>query len=595
MFIDKGLNKILGVLINDIKNKRVYMLFGTGISVGSGNLVANDIKRSILFSLKYDGNKLFEDDIVNVLMKRTKQFEDFLNRIHDDNTLPQDKKLSTFQKLFKILYKGEGPNFNHCIIAQLIKGEYIKRVYTTNFDCHIEEAYKSFTSEILETCILGDSKEFNESAHYIKLHGCISNPKEMGTLLTNVASEENLKRIKPYIEELLIGNEDETALFMGYSFSDVYDIVKIIEEISESRKNEHLKNIFIIAHTEDNYEIYSNCMSFTYKIQTFFTHRVKNIEEYNDSLKDSTPTRKINFNNFDVTILKYNTSEFIRSLGYKFSLNCENKHFETINSKKEIVEWVNNLDDYYKLLISWRFNYEAGQEYLLHTNPDKIKNIMFKALNKALEICDIILNFLDKLKRESSTELKEDTINYLIILNKKHKALTLLSMGKFSKAKSLLINLQLECEVILDERLIWLKLDINASILYLEYYKILTNNYSKNELKEFIKSNEKYYLSLNAEDSTWKNNVVNYKNQYLIGTLKNYANLSEEDDKTYFKRSINFYEKKGRVEYLAFVYMEYAKFLKDKNYKQSYEFNKKAEKLFENLGYVEYSKFCKID
>ena len=56
-------------------------------------------------------------------MERTIQFEDFLNRIHDDVNV--DK--SIFLDLFHILYKGGKPNRNHLLIARLLKEGYIKR------------------------------------------------------------------------------------------------------------------------------------------------------------------------------------------------------------------------------------------------------------------------------------------------------------------------------------------------------------------------------------------------------------------------------------------------------------------------------------
>lgn len=594
---DTCLTDLIDGIVSDIIERKTSIFFGAGISIGSGNLSADAIRNNLLLSLEYDGEKLYEKSVIDSLGNRTKQFEDFLNRIYADVNDPN--KVKIFAELFNILYDSGNPNFNHHLIAYLLDQEYLKKVYTTNFDLHLEKAYEDRTGEELTKWISGE--DIDNSAQYVKLHGCISNVNEIRTLLNRIAKQKNLNEIRPIMERFLVEGEHENVLFLGYSFSDVYDIVKIILEISKERKDEPLKEIYIIAHTIDReeYDIYSN---FLFKSKYEF----KTLNEYNNSLDSSSSTRKIEFDNFKIMILKYDTNSFIQALKNKFGFNINyDAPNNFIKSEIGIKNWADELDDYYRLLIGWRFNYEAGQEYFISLkginkfiNKFKILNkfiykrdVRFKALHKALEYCDIILEV-----NESNKDIKQETKKRREILNKKHKAVTLISLGLFKKARDQLEEILKEVDILTDENWkMWLRLDLNGQILNLEYFKILIGNFSKDKLIKFIKEKEEYYKSLNVDRSIYNNHLVNYRNQYLIATLKNHLKISEKHDEMYFVNSIEFYENDGHVEYLAFVYMEYAKYLHNNNESESYDIMEMSRELFKNLGYEEYLQFCVLE
>jgi len=605
------LDNILSDIITELKEEKVAVLMGTGISKNSGNLTALDITYEILSCFKHEGNFLIEKDVRTVLMERTIQFEDFLNRIYDDVNV--DK--SIFPDLFRILYQGGKPNRNHLLIARMLKEGYLKKVYTTNFDQHLENAYRELSYGELNTCILDPkglepSNDKIRSSQYVKLHGCLSKPGKIATLLTPVASKNNLQVIKAPIEEFLVYGDHKTVLVMGYSFSDAYDIVKVILEINNEHNNESLKKLVIISHENSkNSDIYSN------NIINGCQCELKTIKEYNNyAISLSPPKRKINFDNFKITILRLNTDFFINYLMSKFCFRYSDpqKNGNDKKTKIEIIEWfkeVPEYENYYKYIIAWRFNYEAGQEYSLSKDNRKCffrnfksldgfykKNkIQHKALINALKCCEIVSN---NNKNEIDVERKKQRD----IINETHKAATLISLGEFIKAETLLESLKLKCnEIEIEIWAQWLKLNVNGVRLYLEYYKLLMVNFSYNiedlnVLKKFIENNEKYYEQLKVEDSVYRNHIVNYKNLYLLASLKNHLGLKVNE--TYFTDSIEYYENEGRVEYLAFVYMEYAKFLNSNRKEYSYEdiknYMESAKYLFENLGYKEYLRFCKI-
>lgn len=583
---ERLINEFVSELDNDIINKRVAIFFGAGLSKGSGNLLADEIVSLILFSMKYKKCHLFDQNTISALKGRTIQFEDFLSRLFDDHA--SDDKINRFKALFEIIYGGGEPTIAHQVIAHLIDSKLVTKVYTTNFDCHLEEACKK-NSNKLEIEIVGHSQ--NPSAQLIKLHGCISKPEEIGTLLERVASIENQNKIKPHIEDILSYGEQETVLFMGYSFSDVYDIVKVILEISKSNLKEKnsFKKIYIFAYesNEENFGVYTNSNNDSGKF--------KDLNDYN--LLDNRPTREIKFDSFEIIILRCDTSEFIKQLSNKQGLNLKIKEISELDKiSRDIEIWADSLGTYFNLLIGWRFNYEAGQEYIFSKNENKSK-LIFKSLKNALEYCDIILDNWDKIRIESilNRTNKED-IEVRLILTKKHKALTLISMGEFSKAEISLNNLLIELEAISSDLLkIWLRVDINVNLLYLNYFRILSNNYSE-RITESIKICEDYFKQIDTRESLLYNPLGYHRSRYLIVSLKNrLKNISKKDEKPYFLEAINYYEEHGRVEYLAFVYMEYALFLEKFNDKECYNYMEMAKELFKNLGYTEYLQFCNLN
>lgn len=589
---EKCLNKLFKEIVDEISNKNVAIFFGAGLSINSGNLSVNIIIDSILESLEYDRTHLFDKDIIKVLKNRTRQFEDFLSRIYRDIDIETNPKQQKFERLFNSLFAVGEPNNNHLTISQLINKGYVTKVYSTNIDTHLEDCYANYCGEVLETFILGSST--NSSAQYFKLHGCISKNKTILTLLDQVAEKSHVERIQKLIEDILVYGEHEIILFMGYSFSDVYDIVKVFENISISKKSNLSKKIVIIAH-DNKCEMYSN------HITSCLGHELKTINDYNASVnKKSIPTRKIRFDNFPITILKYNTDNFINYVCKKFEIECKIKAQESV-SPDEIKMWIQDIDEYYRLLISWRFNYEAGQEYFL-IEDNEFKSVMLRSLKNALKYCDLNLKILNKNLENTLDPLKKLDLRKQVIINKKHKAFTLIAMGRFSDAESLLKELTFEIDRILlndvPERAsngikLYLKLDINSGLLYLNYCKVLLNKYSKNGLKKFIKENEHYVKSLNI-DQVLVPQVVYFHNKYLIAALKNHSDISK-DVEIYFKDSIDYFEGTGLVEYLAFVYMEYAKFLYKNHDPNCYNFMKMAKDIFENLGYDEYLRFCIFD
>lgn len=580
----KLLNNFVEHIIEDINDKKVALFFGSGISKASGNCTADDIKKEILLSLNGKQN-LIDPEVIRIICERTKQFEDFLKRINDDLNIKEKDKETLFSNLYNILYKSGRPNKNHYLIAQLLKDGFIKKAYTTNFDEHLETAYRENFDKELNKSILTHS--YDESNQYFKLHGCISDGYNIGTLLDYVASEKNLKRICLPLQDLLVNDDHESVLFVGYSFSDVYDIVKIMNYLSKSKKKDNLplKRISIIIHTEkeEDYAIYSN-NSFDRVL-----NGIKSIDKYNEHAKFNPPKREIEFDKFEILILEYNTDEFWKDLKAKLKIAFDCQHVDNSNTakdmKKNIKKWVQEeLQDKHKLQVAWRFNYESAKEYCLEDQNERNSTKM-EALQKSLKLCNILIS---KSQDQFTTKINET-----------QKAATLGSLGEFDEADELFEKIIRECEETPDMdldpyRKLWLKLNANKNRLEIFLYRIFINDNSL-KLKNAIKAAKTLYILLLPEIEPYPNDYaiklfVN-ANQYLMASLRNHAKKSISNDEIFFKDAIDYYKKNGRVEYLVFVYMEYANFLKNNNEEYDY-YNTKAKNLFRDLGYEKYLDFC---
>ena len=136
-----------------------------------------------------------------------------------------------------------------------MKNNLLKFILTTNLDKHLEIAYGNEFHDKVECLYQKDSlqnglcKELDDTKPvYIKLHGCfnqIKNGSIPGTILTSVANEENVKLTKKWIDKVFYENNSiEAVLILGYSCSDVYDIVKNILDGELKSK----KRVYYIAH-----------------------------------------------------------------------------------------------------------------------------------------------------------------------------------------------------------------------------------------------------------------------------------------------------------------------------------------------------------
>ncbi len=116
------------------------------------------------------------------------------------------------------------PNINHYALAQLVKRGAV--VITTNFDLHIETAYKHLYGR--DCRVARHDKDFtappsprrNSAGVLWKIHGCLTDVESMAATFTTIFSKRS--RRMDWFEEIL-SNYD--LIVVGYSGSDDLDLI----------------------------------------------------------------------------------------------------------------------------------------------------------------------------------------------------------------------------------------------------------------------------------------------------------------------------------------------------------------------------------
>lgn len=133
-----------------------------------------------------------------------------------------------------------------------------KRVYTTNFDYLIENAYKinNIDHTVIRSNFDYSSKENSSGVQIIKMHGCCSQDEALGSKLSMVLTEddyENYKRTKQIIfssfEGALLTSD---VLIVGQSLRDrhLYDLVR---DCLLARAQGAPGRVFVLLYEPDSY------------------------------------------------------------------------------------------------------------------------------------------------------------------------------------------------------------------------------------------------------------------------------------------------------------------------------------------------------
>ncbi|MGN6398704.1 MAG: SIR2 family protein [Mucilaginibacter sp.] len=201
-------------IVKTIHPEKTIFFFGAGISNDSGIPLANEIKKQLL--IHFVPNQVDRE----LILQSKIPFELLMEIILKD---------SRFDGIFNV-FKSEYPNANHFLFAELAKHFGKLKMITTNFDTLIEQAAEN--CETPSSCY-----------DFHKIHGSLSNIKSLAVTLKNVARHRNVQSIKTFLEKLLNDKQFEFIIFLGYSFSDSFDITPALLQIRTS----HLQPI-VISH-----------------------------------------------------------------------------------------------------------------------------------------------------------------------------------------------------------------------------------------------------------------------------------------------------------------------------------------------------------
>jgi len=222
-------------LTNYIKKGKFAVFCGAGISFHSGFPLVASLTRHILTGIKL--NPADVDEIIAAKLP----FEAFAG------VLAEESGSLRFLKI----YENGKPNQDHYFLAALAKAGKIKVIVTTNFDTLIEQALDSEgLKKSADYLVYYQENDFEKIAWdtekliLIKIHGSIQSKRNMAVTLERISQSPLTVGRKKIIENLFTSGKHEEVMVLGYSFSDVFDIIPQIASLPSLSKK-----IVVIQHT----------------------------------------------------------------------------------------------------------------------------------------------------------------------------------------------------------------------------------------------------------------------------------------------------------------------------------------------------------
>lgn len=227
--------------LSRVDRNSLVIFAGAGISVSSGIPAAHSIKSKILTALGAS------DSVKPSILNAEIPFELFMETLGEQGGI---------EALFGV-FNSNIPNQYHFTIANLLVTNAISIVVTTNFDRLIEEALTQYglvqgrDFDVVSSFEKQNSFDWNSDRRKIvKLHGCISKPEHLAITLSRVSSKENYKNISWPIGEIFRKSRFRSALIIGYSCSDHFDITPAFVGIgSEITDMYFISHLDVVGHT----------------------------------------------------------------------------------------------------------------------------------------------------------------------------------------------------------------------------------------------------------------------------------------------------------------------------------------------------------
>lgn len=223
--------KPVSLILDKLQNRRLFVFCGAGISLPSGIPTVGSV----------DDRGVLHDGIQTCLMRklgfRTTEikrylglipFEAFLQALFD-NHMP----LATFSRLFHT-----EATYAHHFLAELLRRGMLSTIGTTNFDTCIETAVDMAASAYTliyrpeDLNRIGSLK--NRTKIIFKLHGSVHQIENMGLTIRSIAQKGNLGSRRKIADSFFMGRKrEDTLLVLGYSCSDVLDLVKWVPDLAK--------------------------------------------------------------------------------------------------------------------------------------------------------------------------------------------------------------------------------------------------------------------------------------------------------------------------------------------------------------------------
>lgn len=282
---------------------------GAGISRNSGLPLAVSMLQTILSKLKLDKDD--EPDLLYSDGNLAMPFENFMEAFieHNGDT--------TLLNVFKL---GE-PNNNHLFLGRLMAENRINLVATTNFDTLIEQAHFFYSKESLTSFKSEDDfKSFpgkkRATKTILKIHGCVSEVATIRTTISTITNKILSQQRESVVKEIFESSEETNCVvILGYSCSDIFDIVSTIENLHSSKAF-----LVYVEHDSDMTTISD------FIIDPISKHTIKNP-----------------FVKYNGVRLKCKTEIFIELLWNKYWADFKIDFYREMNWLEIIDTWINSL------------------------------------------------------------------------------------------------------------------------------------------------------------------------------------------------------------------------------------------------------------
>ena len=212
---------------------------GSGISVPSGLPIVEPFINELLQIIPLEDQ---EKKLIASLVPNHTPFEKFMECLFE--TMSVAEKTTFLSEFFSI----GTPAIGHHFIVALVKRGWIQTIATTNFDRHLEGALEN---KIVKFETWQDPEKLDDihwdipAVRLLKLHGGIDGETDLGVTLRRVGAGGFGQYLKTPLTHLLPNESHAGILFLGYSFSDKFDIMPLMKE----RALEHCQlEIVVIEH-----------------------------------------------------------------------------------------------------------------------------------------------------------------------------------------------------------------------------------------------------------------------------------------------------------------------------------------------------------
>lgn len=234
-----NMDEFISTLSEKLERGGLSIFCGAGISFDSGIMTVEPLIRYLLGFLSADQEDIdlyLKDN--NGIFRFPIPFEAIIESLKKNLQFENSKR--TFIESFAQLFDGK-PNVYHELFAQLLLSEKIKFILTTNFDTCLEQAlgWKEGDTRIIIPYAesLKTLKSVDITGKIIKLHGCKNKPEYLGATVEQITKTEYWHKTITMLDKVFYEGNCSSVLFIGYSCSDMWDIVEYFNNCNLQNKD----------------------------------------------------------------------------------------------------------------------------------------------------------------------------------------------------------------------------------------------------------------------------------------------------------------------------------------------------------------------